>query len=94
MRGTAKSDPGFLALFSPHQAVPKDHPWRAIKPIVDEILRNMSSLFDEMYATEGRPSIPPERLLKAQLLIALYSVGSLPNSSITTFSSAGSWTWI
>lgn len=76
MRGITKSDPEFLALFSPNQAVPKDHPLRTIKPIVDEILRNMSSLFDEMYAAEGRPSIPPERLLKAQLLIALYSVRS------------------
>jgi transposase len=76
MRGTAKAEPEFLALFSPNQAVPKDHPLRKIKPIVDGILRELSPLFDEMYAIEGRPSIPPERLLKAQLLIALYSVRS------------------
>ncbi len=76
MRGTAKSEPEFLALFSPSQAVPKEHPLRVIKPIVDQILREMNPLFDEMYAEEGRPSIPPERLLKAQLLIALYSVRS------------------
>jgi len=76
MRGAAKSEPEFLALFSPNQAVPKDHPLRVIKPIVDEILGNLSPLFDDMYAAEGRPSIPPERLLKAQLLIALYSVRS------------------
>jgi len=76
MRGTAKSEPEFLALFSPNQAVPKNHPLRNIKPIVDQLLSNLSPLLDEMYATEGRPSIPPERLLKAQLLIALYSVRS------------------
>lgn len=76
MRGTAKSEPEFLALFSPNQAVPKNHPLRKIKPIVDQLLSNLSPLFDEMYAAEGRPSIPPERLLKAQLLIALYSVRS------------------
>ncbi len=76
MRGSAKSEPEFLALFSPNQAVPKEHPLRVIKPIVDQILREMNPLFDEMYAEEGRPSIPPERLLKAQLLIALYSVRS------------------
>jgi transposase len=76
MRGTAKSEPEFLALFSPNQAVPKNHPLRNIKPIVDQLLSNLSPLLDEMYAAEGRPSIPPERLLKAQLLIALYSVRS------------------
>lgn len=76
MRGTAKSQPEFLALYSPAKAVPPHHPLRTIKPIVDEILRGMSPFFDEMYATEGRPSIPPERLLKAELLIALYSVRS------------------
>lgn len=76
MRGTAKSEPEFLALFSVNQAVPKSHPLRQIKPIVDEILRELSPLFDQMYAVEGRPSIPPERLLKAQVLIALYSVRS------------------
>ena len=76
MRGTAKSEPEFLALFSPNQAVPQNHPLRNIKPIVDQLLSNLSPLLDEMYAAEGRPSIPPERLLKAQLLIALYSVRS------------------
>lgn len=76
MRGAAKSEPEFLALFSPNQAVPKEHPLRVIKPIVDRILREMDPLFNAMYAEEGRPSIPPERLLKAQLLIALYSVRS------------------
>jgi len=76
MRGSAKSQPEFLAMFSPDRAVPPGHPLRNIKPIVDGILGQMSPLFDEMYAAEGRPSIPPERLLKSQVLIALYSVRS------------------
>lgn len=76
MRGQAKSQPQFLALFSTEQAVPKDHPIRTIKRMVDGALADLSPLFDEMYAKEGRPSIPPERLLKAKLLIALFSVRS------------------
>lgn len=76
MRGTAKSQPEFLAVYSTERAVPREHPLRKIKPLVEASLRELSPLFDMMYAAEGRPSIPPERLLKAQLLIALYSVRS------------------
>ena len=53
-----------------------DHPIRRIKPIVDEALRRLSPLFETMYSRTGRPSIPPEHLLKASLLIALFSVRS------------------
>ena len=56
--------------------VPPDHPLRTIKALADEALRELSSEFDRMYAEVGRPSIPPERLLKASLLIALFSVRS------------------
>jgi transposase len=49
---------------------------RRIKAMADEILADMSSTFDAMYSSIGRPSIPPERLLKSQILIALYSVRS------------------
>lgn len=58
------------------QRVPKDHPLRAIRALVDEILRAMSKEFDGLYATVGRPSIPPERLLRAQLLQLFYSIRS------------------
>lgn len=58
------------------QLVPADHPIRRIKPIVESVLARLSPLFDEMYARRGRPSIPPEHLLKASLLIALFSVRS------------------
>jgi transposase len=56
--------------------VPQDHPIRAIRRIVDGALRELSPLFDQMYAPEGRPSIPPEHLLKSLVLIALYSIRS------------------
>jgi transposase len=61
---------------SPEQRVGKDHPLRAARAMTDEILERMSPLFDAMYAEGGRPSIPPEKLLRAQLLQMLYSVRS------------------
>ncbi len=61
---------------SPASRVPTDHPIRAIKQLADAKLAELSPVFDEMYSSMGRPSIPPERLLKALLLIALYSVRS------------------
>lgn len=65
-----------ICLVSPETSVPSDHPIRAIKEAADAALRTLSSVFDEMYAVTGRPSVPPERLLKGQLLIALYSIRS------------------
>lgn len=56
--------------------MPEDHPLRQIKKTIDEVLKRMSPLFDSMYAELGAPSIPPERLLKAKVLSALYSVRS------------------
>src|SRR5262245_15648551 len=76
MRGAIKSQPELVSLISPESVVPKEHPIRRIKKYVDEVLKRMSARFDGMYATEGRPSIPPERLLKAKVLIALFSVRS------------------
>jgi transposase len=76
MRGEQDSQVGLLTLTSPGKRVPATHPIREIKRLADEALRNLDSVFEEMYSSIGRPSIPPERLLKAQLLIALYSVRS------------------
>jgi transposase len=56
--------------------VPTDHPLRAMKKLVEVVLRELSSVFDAMYSCTGRPSIPPERLLKATVLMALYTVRS------------------
>ena len=69
MRGAIKSQPELVCLISPESVVPSAHPIRTIKAQVDTVLRRMSEVFDRMYAEEGRPSIPPERLLKAKMLI-------------------------
>ena len=76
MRGDAERQTNMLLAVTPDSFIPDDHPIRRIKPIVDAALRRLSPLFDTMYSTEGRPSIPPEHLLKASLLIAFYSIRS------------------
>lgn len=76
MRGTNDGQASMLVLMSPDTLVPQRHPAREVKRLADECLRELSSVFDEMYASNGRPSIPPERLLKSMLLMALYSIGS------------------
>ena len=58
------------------ERVRKDHPLRTIRAMVDEVLKQLSPRFDTMYAKVGRPSIPPEQLLRAQLLQMLYSIRS------------------
>jgi len=65
-----------LSLQSPEQRVPGRHPLRGIKVLADAVLADLSPLFDAMYSEIGRPSIPPERLLKASILMALYTVRS------------------
>lgn len=65
-----------ICLVSIESRIAADHPLRAIKKLSDAALRRLSGNFDAMYARKGRPSIPPERLLKALLLIALHSVRS------------------
>ena len=65
-----------LCLVSPESAVPAAHPIRGLKKLADAALARMSSTFEGMYASTGRASIPPERLLKASLLMAFYSVRS------------------
>lgn len=76
MRGKAQVQPDFLTVINLNQCVPEAHPLRAIKRRADAVLKELSPLFDELYASEGRASIPPEQLLKARLLTALYSVRS------------------
>jgi transposase len=76
MRGTRTSQPSMLCLMSPEAAVPAKHPIRKIKKLADAALAQMSPGFDRMYSAVGRPSIPPERLLKASLLMALFTVRS------------------
>jgi transposase len=76
MRGAETKQSSMLMLMSPAGLVPEDHPLRALKKMADAALGALSPVFDAMYAEGGRASIPPERLLKSMLLIALYSVRS------------------
>lgn len=76
MRGQEEKQASMLALISPASIVPEGHPLRAIKARADAALKELSPVFEEMYAATGRASTPPETLLKAQLLIALYTVRS------------------
>jgi transposase len=76
MRGNNEIQATMLSLVTADQLVPADHPIRQIKPIVDDALRELSPMFNRMYSGMGRPSIPPEHLLKSCLLIALFSVRS------------------
>jgi transposase len=77
MRGTDQQQSHVFSYISPEQRVRKDHPLRPIRMMVDEILKQLSPQFNKMYAKVGRPSIPPEQLLRAQLLQMLYSVRSV-----------------
>ena len=76
MRGQQDPQVTMLAFIDLEARVPPDHPLRIIKALADQALAALSPEFNRMYAEVGRPSIPPERLLKASLLIALYSVRS------------------
>ena len=76
MRGNAARQVEMLTAVTPDAPVPTSHPIRRIKPLVDKALAQLSPTFDRMYAQNGRASIPPEHLLKACLLMALYSVRS------------------
>jgi transposase len=76
MRGDDRHPDAIFSYVSAEQRVPPDHPLRAIRALVDDVLRDMSREFDGLYARVGRPSIPPERLLRAQLLQVFYSIRS------------------
>lgn len=76
MRGADDKQGSMFSVVSPERRIAQDHPLRRIKAMTDEVLRSLSTTFDAMYSKTGRPSIPPERLLKSQILMALYSVRS------------------
>lgn len=76
MRGEVDPQSSMFHYFSVESRVPADHPLRRIKKLAETALSAISGELDGLYAKTGRPSIPPERLLKAQLLIAFYSVRS------------------
>src|SRR4051794_5024030 len=76
MRGEDHRQQSVFSYVSLDERVPGEHPLRPVRKIVDEIFRGMSKQFDELYSATGRPSIAPERLLRALLLQILYSVRS------------------
>jgi transposase len=76
MRGEERRQRSMLMVMNVEERVPEEHPLRRIKQLAEMVLKELSPIFDSMYSETGRPSIPPERLLKASLLMALYTVRS------------------
>jgi transposase len=76
VRGNAKLQNPMFFVANTEERLPKDHPLRAIKRRADEVLKQMARAFEDAYSGTGRPGIPPEALLKALLLQALYSIPS------------------
>lgn len=76
MRGTPDPQLAMLTSLSTEDLIPADHPIRKIRVVVDAVLAELDPIFDEMYATGGRRSVPPEQLLKATVLMAMYSIRS------------------
>jgi len=76
MRGDDRQQQGMWSYISAEERVPEDHPLRPMRTIVNGVLRDLSPLFERLYSGTGRPSVPPERLLRALLLQVLYTVRS------------------
>lgn len=76
MRGDNIETNAMFSYVSPESRVPKDHPLRPIRIMVDKALKDLSPTFQEMYSHTGRPSIPPEQMLRALLIQILYSIRS------------------
>jgi transposase len=76
MRGDDEKQPAIWSYVLLEDRIPDDHPLRRIRRMVDEILERLSPRFSEMYSQVGRPSIPPEQLLRALLLQVLYTIRS------------------
>ena len=76
MRGAPDPQLAMLTTLSTEDLIPADHPIRRIRVIVDAVLAELDDVFDQMYATSGRSSVPPESLLKATILMAMYSIRS------------------
>jgi transposase len=76
MRGADEQTGTLFSYLSPDAMVPRDHPLRVIRPLVNAALARLSSDFDRLYAPTGRTSIAPEKLLRALLLQAFYTVRS------------------
>src|SRR3954464_12943618 len=76
MRGSPDRQLAMLTTLSAEDLIPADHPIRRIRRVVDAVLADLDEAFDAMYSAGGRRSVPPETLLKATVLMALYSIRS------------------
>ena len=76
MRGLPDPQLAMLTTLQPGDVIPADHPIRRIRKVVDAVLVELDDEFTAMYARSGRPSVPPEQLLKATILMAMYSIRS------------------
>src|SRR5262252_6095851 len=76
MRGDHEQQAPMWSYISPEQRIPQDHPLRPLRALVDAVLTDLSPRFSQLYAKTGRPSVAPERLLRALLLQVLYSIRS------------------
>src|SRR5499427_487576 len=76
MRGEDHQQTAMFSYISPEQRVPANHPLRKLRPLVDAVLTRLSPCFAAMYSRLGRPSIAPEKLLRALLLQLLYTLRS------------------
>jgi transposase len=93
MRGDDEQQLDVFSYVSPEQRIPQEHPLRPIRAMADGALRELQRKFGKLYAKTGRPSIAPEKLLRALLLQVLYAVRSermLMEQLITTCCSVGS----
>ena len=94
MRGDDQQQGGVFSYISAEQRVPQNHPLRPLRKMVDDVLAGLSPRFTKMYAKRGRPSIAPEKLLRALLLQVLYTIRSerqLMEQLDYTCCTAGSW---
>ncbi len=94
MRGQRERSGSLFPYVSIEERIPASHPLRQIRKIADQALDRLNPKFCELYAVEGRPSVPPEQLLLASLLQAFYGIqseGCYWSSSTTTCCFAGLW---
>lgn len=90
MRGIDTFQESLFTMVHLESFVPKDHPLRSIKLLIDDSLKSLTGLFEKIYAERGHESIPPERLIRARLLQVLYSIRSERRKYSTTYCFAGS----
>ena len=92
MRGADQQQSGMFSYISAERRVPKEHPLRRVRVMVDAALKELGSRFDELYARGARPSIAPEKLsLLLQVLHTVRSERMLMEQLDYTFCFAGSW---